>query len=107
MRNVIAAFDRGESKVAFYVVHIPEDHFVIFKANLPYLGKLDPRVQQNIVLLYQLLEAAVQDMKPGGLLNNGNAGRSAFVELLKILEEVWKIADVVVAQIKSQYPCVR
>lgn len=103
-RDALAAFDSGQATERGYVVHVPDDRFLIYKANLANLGLLPPQVQSRVVLLYQLLEALVQDIKPGGLLNTPPAGREAFAEALRILSQAKSIAAEVLSEIQGLYP---
>lgn len=107
LREIVSRFDSGEIASATYQVQVTVDRFPIYKSNLAHLGKLDPSLQQKIVLLYQLLEAAIQDMQPGGLLNATQVGREPFAELLEILTAARRLGDEVLAVIEVQYPSVR
>lgn len=107
LRAIVEQFDRGEISSCSYQVQVAEERFPIYKANIQHLGKLNPRLQQKIVLLYQLVEAAIQDMRPGGLLNATKVGRKPFAELLEILSTARRVGDDVLAQIESEYPSVR
>lgn len=104
LRDIVSKFDRGEIATAAYEVQVAPDRFPIYKSNLPHLGKLDPSLQQKIVLLYQLVEAAIQDMQPGGLLNATQVGREPFAELLEILTAARQLGNEVLAHIEAQYP---
>ena len=101
---IIEQFDRGDISACSYQIKVANDRFPIFKENLKHLGKLEPQLQQKIVLLYQLIEAGIQDMQPGGLLNERQVGRKPFVELHEILIEARHIAEDVLAQIEADYP---
>lgn len=102
--QIVAAFDIGQISEFAYVVQVPDDRFLIFKANLSNIGILPPKVQSRVVLLYQLLEAIVQDIKPGGFLNTPPAKRSAFVEAAHILDRAKAVANEVLAEIEKLYP---
>lgn len=104
VRNIVDSFDRGERDSAQYQVHVADDRFPLFKANLQHLALLEPQLQTKIVLFYQLLEAVVQDIKPGGLLNASAAGRRPFIELLEIATTARGLADEVLALLEFSYP---
>ena len=61
-------------------------------------------MQGQIVLLYQLLEAVIQDIKPGGMLNAEPAGRAGFAEALTLSERAKAIAEQVLVDIERLYP---
>jgi hypothetical protein len=107
VQEIIDQFDRKEIPSASYRVHVTIDRFPVYKANLPHLGKLSPSLQQKIVLLYQLAEAAIQDIQPGGVLNARHVGREAFDGLLAILRTARTLGDEVLAEIEAEYPVAR
>lgn len=104
LAQLVAAFDAGQISECAYVVQVPDDRFLIFKANLSNIGLLPPKVQSSVVLLYQLLEAIVQDIKPGGFLNTPPAKRDAFVEAVRIIDRAKAVAAEVFAEIERLYP---
>jgi hypothetical protein len=104
LAELVVAFDRGQITEFAYVVQVPDDRFLIYKANLSNIGLLPPKIQSRVVLLYQLLEAIVQDIKPGGFLNTPPAKRSAFVEVARIIDRAKNVATEVLAEIESIYP---
>lgn len=104
IRNIVAKFDQGEITSQSYQVQIANDRFPIFRANIPHLALLESQLQTKIVLFYQLLEAAVQDIKPGGLLNTSEVDRKPYSELLEILLTARSLGDEILAQIESSYP---
>jgi hypothetical protein len=104
IRDLLKASEGQDDFKGIYQVQVPDERFIIFKANLANLGLLPPKLQSDIVLLYQLLEAVVQDIKPGGLLNLEHVGREPFVELLCLMDKSRRIAYEILAQIEKLYP---
>ena len=104
LKEVLAAFDRQEIDAWRYEVQVPDERFIIFKSNLTNLGLLPPKVQGQIVLLYQLLEAVVQDIKPGGMLNAVPAHRAGFAEAVTLSEKAKAVAEEVLVDIERLYP---
>lgn len=98
------AFDEQGLKEYSYQVQVPEERFIIYKSNLANLGLLPPDLQAKIVLLYQLLEALVQDVKPGGVLNDSPVGKWPFEEALTLIERAKGIAEQILAEIEKLYP---
>lgn len=103
VRSVVEAFERGEITSSAYQVQISDSRFLIYKANLQNLPLLNGNLQVKVVTLYQLMEAVVQDIKPGGILNIPPAGHKQFSELLEILMNIRKLADEILASIESEY----
>ena len=104
LAQLVAAFDAGQLTEFAYVGQVPDDRFLIYKANLSNIGLLPPKIQSRVVLLYQLLEAIVQDIKPGGFLNTPPATRSSFVEATRIIDRAKDVAAEVLAEIEALYP---
>lgn len=104
LADVVAAFDSGRITEFAYVVQVPDDRFLIYKSNLANLGLLPPAIQSRVVLLYQLLEAIVQDIKPGGVLNSPPASRDGFFEATRIIDRAKDVANEVLARIEALYP---
>jgi hypothetical protein len=104
LRGILVAFDNKQITEWSYQVQISDERFIIYKSNLANLGLLPPRLQSHIVLLYQLLEALIQDIKPGGLLNVRPVGRAPFAEALTLIERAKSIAEQVLADVEALYP---
>ena len=104
LRELIQQFDSGEVSSATVQVEFPDERYEIYKTNMAYLGLLPPRLQSKIVLAYQLIEAVVQDLKPGGVLNVGNAGREHFCGAFELLSKAKSTIEEVLAEIEFLYP---
>lgn len=104
LRETIEKFESGEYASASYSVEVPDERYEIYKANLPHLGLLPPTTQSKIVLIYQLVEAVVQDMKPGGLLNATQVGKEPFFGAYQLLLKAKETAELVMAEIEHLYP---
>ncbi len=104
LESALQAFDSGNIKSFAYTVHIPDDRFMIYKANLANIGLLPPPVQTRVVLFYQLLEAIAQDIKPGGFLNSPPAERTAFAEAVQIVKRAKEVGTEVQSAIEKLYP---
>ena len=106
LREVLEAFDSEKITSWTYQVQVPDDRFIIYKSNLANIGLLPPVLQGQIVLLYQLLEAIVQDVKPGGLLNAEPVGKEPFAEALRLIEHAKRIAEEIMASLEKLHPCI-
>jgi DNA-binding transcriptional LysR family regulator len=69
-----------------------------------HLGVLPAEIQVNIILLYQLLESVLLDVKPGGLLNATEVGREPFEEAVRMLEKSRGLAHETLRQLEGKYP---
>lgn len=104
IRSVVRQFDEGKITSFNYKVEVPDERFIIYKSNLNNLGLLPSNLQAKIVLIYQLLEALVQDIKPGGMLNAEFVGREPFDEVLNLLKRAKTLCNEVLAEIEAIYP---
>lgn len=71
---------------AFQVV-FPDNYFKVYHANLDQVSLIDCRIREKVVTFYQLLEAVIQDVKPGGLLSMPGQGLAPFNETASILRQ--------------------
>jgi ribosomal protein S16 len=104
LSKVVASFKAGAIQRYSYKVEVTEDRFPIYKANLQNLGLLNPLLQVKIVRFYQIVEAIVQDIKPGGLLNAAPVGVEPFEEVAKLLVEAKSIGTSILAEIEGEHP---
>lgn len=70
-----------------YKVRIDGGYNKVFEANLENLGLLPPAAATKILEFYQLIQAVVSDVTPGGVLAEGQGGVYAFAEMIEILEK--------------------
>ncbi|NTV70678.1 MAG: hypothetical protein HGA71_11075 [Azonexaceae bacterium] len=87
-----------------FEVQVPDDRYPIFKSSMERLGSIDIQIQVKVVEFYQLLEAVVQDVKPGGLLNSAPAPLNKFQEALRISKLTRQIGSEILVAIEKQYP---
>ena len=103
LERVEEAFVRKEITSHTYRIQVPEDRFPVFKSSLIRLGLLDVDLQVKVVEFYQLLEAVIQDVKPGGLLNVKPAPVEAFQEALRIMKRAKQLGSDIQAIIEKRY----
>jgi len=87
-----------------YTVQIPDDRFLVYKANLAHIGLLEPKLQSKIVMLYQMMESIAQDIKPGGFLNTPPGGLREYLEALELYTHSVTLAREVMASLEQLYP---
>ena len=103
MERVDEAFAQKQITSCTYQIQVPEDRFPIFKNSLSRLGMLDVDIQVKVVEFYQLLEAVIQDVKPGGLLNAKPAPAEAFQETLRIMKRAEQLGNDIQAIVEKRY----
>lgn len=103
LEAVVKGFDEGMFDRYSLTVQIPDDRFLVYKANLTNLGLLPPKLQGEVVMLYQIMESIAQDIKPGGFLNTPPASRAEFYEALSLYDHADKLANAVIKSLEQMY----
>ena len=70
-----------------FQVIFPDNYFKIYNANLDRINLIDDSIRIKVVIFYQLLEAVIQDAKPGGLFSLSPQGIEAYIEAKSILKQ--------------------
>jgi hypothetical protein len=82
--------------ISFTVV-IPDNYFKIYHANLDKLSMIDRSIRVKVVTFYQLLEAVIQDVKPGGYISTSPRGIEPYIESASILRKGIELGKEIVA----------
>jgi len=104
LEKIEQAFLANQISEYTFQVQVPDERYPVFKSSLERLGVLDIQIQVKVVEFYQLLEAVVQDVKPGGLLNSAPAPLAKFQEALRISKLARQIGCELLEAIEKQYP---
>jgi hypothetical protein len=67
-----------------YRVVVPEHYSPVFKANVSKIGLLSDEIRDDVVMFYSLSEAAICDVRPGGLIAENMCGEKEFSQLYDI-----------------------
>ena len=103
IKTIIQKFENKSISDATFIIIIPDDYAIVFKNNISKIGIINPLLQIDIVTFYQLFEAAIQDVKPEGMLNNSPKGIDTFKELLSITEQMIICGKNIVRQVENLY----
>lgn len=68
-----------------FTVNVSQEYSRIYQANAHQIGVIQTEQAVDIVRFHQLIDAVIQDVRPGGLLSNG-APLHAFTETEKIFK---------------------
>lgn len=74
-------------------VSIPDQYNLIYRENASKLGCLDPSEAVDVVRFYQLVQAVIADISPGGSLYEGTADADSFLENRSMLIAALALAD--------------
>jgi hypothetical protein len=83
-----------------FQIMVPEDYCPIYKSHVEKVGLIPSAYRDDVVAFYQLLEGAICDVRPGGLIASNQCGEVEFAELLEIAAEAVRIGN----RILSNYP---
>lgn len=103
LRQIVSSLKSGKFPSYSYQIQVPDDRFPIYKNSLGNLGLLDINLQVPIVSFYQTLEAIIQDVKLGGILNASSGGFAEFSEVLELVEKAEKLGSEIVGLMKCKY----
>jgi len=103
LRSIIGMLSSGQSSTATYQIQISDDRFLIYRNSFGNLGLLNIKLQVPIVSFYQTLEAIIQDVKPGGMLNLNPASLREFSEVLFLVEKAEKLGEEILGLISLEY----
>lgn len=83
--RIAASIQTGEVPASTFEVMVPEDFSPIYKANRARVGLLPTSIRNDVVEFHQLIEAAIADIRPGGLMAVRQCGHREFSDLLAIM----------------------
>jgi len=83
LSDCITALNSDPTPVPF-CINIPQHYSRVFQANLDNIGLLRDPFLTHLLTFHQLIDAAVQDVKPGGVIAGGGS-RDDFLELQSVI----------------------
>ena len=105
--NIVNELKQGGKGSYQLQIQFQEERFVVYRNNLPKLGLIDYDLQLKIVEFYMLLEAIIQDVKPGGILNTMPGRLFEYENILNITIRAVNVADSTVRLIEDRYRFLR
>lgn len=70
-----------------YAVKIPDHYSRIYQSHADRIGKISPALSSKIIEFHQLIDAIVQDITPGSLIQEEGGDLETFEEILVIYEK--------------------
>ncbi|MGD0660327.1 MAG: hypothetical protein ABSD38_19885 [Syntrophorhabdales bacterium] len=86
MEQIVETLSSTPGSTRQFEVTISYDYFKIYHANLERIDLIDHSIRVKVVTFYQLLEAVIQDVKPGGPLASQPRTVDPFAEALSIVK---------------------
>ena len=93
IQEIINKLEQNPELTHSYQVDVPPHYSRIYQTHVSNLGLLDPKLVKDIVSFYQLLDAIIQDIKPGGTIGGNFVGLDHFKELHKMMSLAIKVGD--------------
>ncbi|CAM4392683.1 hypothetical protein [Shewanella denitrificans] len=72
--------NQPEGTTYSFVVSVPDHYSRVYQENCMHVGVIEKTMAHDIVVFHQLIDAIVQDIKPGGIVSSG-ATIEAFKEM--------------------------
>ena len=85
--EAIEALRSMPGTVRTFQVIVPDNYFKIYHANLDRVSQIDRSIRDKVATFYQLIEAVIQDVKPGGMFSISGQGIDAYNETTSILRQ--------------------
>ena len=93
LKNIVEQFNAKPELTSYSIsVDVPSHYSRIYQGNCSRIGLICSNTAVKIVRFHQLIDAVVQDVKPGGVLSRG-AEKKAFIEAIAILEQALEIGE--------------
>jgi len=103
LEQIVQGFLANSYSTYSYRVQVNDERFIIYKNCIGKLGLLRPTSQIKIVEFYQLLEAIIQDVKLGGLLNSGSANLYAYKQALSMARKIVELGHEITQELAKDY----
>ena len=84
----LTAFNTDPTPIPF-CINIPQHYSRVFQANLDKIGLLSDPFLTHLITFHQLIDSAVQDVKPGGAIAGGGTHEN-FLELHNVITHALK-----------------
>src|SRR5262249_53952814 len=81
VERILAEFHDDKRRKATLSIQTPDDPFPIFHAMRDKLGLLPSSIIADVVRFYMLMNSAIIDVRPGGLLADNECDEAAFARL--------------------------
>lgn len=103
IKEILRQLEEDEINSSTFEVIVPDDYCIIYKNNVDKIGLLPDSIRDNVVMFYQLLEAIICDVKPGGRIAAQQSGTQEFDELLRISAMMIALGEELIAQPADSY----
>lgn len=97
IEKILAALRNKEITGSTYQIMVSDDYRPIFKSHLDKIGLIPQEIRDDVVTFYQLVDAALCDVRPGGLIATNLCGEREFKELHDISSEAIRIGKKIIA----------
>lgn len=89
-------------KTRVMTVDVPLHYSRVYQDNCKHVGVVKTQIAHDVITFHQLIDAVIQDIKPGGTCNsNKGAELETYVEMQEILEQALKIGKELTKNIEN------
>jgi len=97
LQQILSNLRSGKRTSATLIVQFTENQFPIFTSNRDKIGLLPDAIMSDVVKFYMMLESAIVDVRPGGLLAANECGEKEFSQLETMVTESLRIGRKILA----------
>jgi hypothetical protein len=98
--NIVDNLKNNSNGICRYRINVPEHYSRVYQKHVDRIGLLDSITSSKIIEFYQLLDAIVQDVCPGGIICEQGGNYEQFLQLKNIAEEAMLIGKELVSNYK-------
>lgn len=96
IQNIIKHLEANPEFTHSFKVHVPDHYSRVYQSHVSNLGLLEIKQATQIIEFHQMIDAIVQDIKPGGLIAENHVGVESYREMLSIFEAAREIGSEIV-----------
>ena len=85
--RLLSEFREDKRRRATLEIQFPDEPFPIYRANLDKIGLLPPSMIADVVKFYALIDSAILEVRPGGLLAANECDEAAFAKFHEVATE--------------------
>lgn len=92
LEKIICDLRTGRKESSNFQIIFSDDICIIFKKNIEKIGILPHEIRKDVVYFYQLIDAIICDVKPGGFMAE-QRGEKEFGNVLNLAKEIQAVGD--------------
>lgn len=102
-RDIVSLLESGSTETYLLKIEITDNRFPVYRSHVEKIGILDAELAVLVVRFYQLVDAIIQDVKPGGFLNTQVQGLDVYKEVLHLAETAINVGEQFLETVEKRY----